>query len=252
MTIWTSGKSIRTGELSVSERKVGVVTGAGKGIGKAIALALASQDYDLALIGRDTSTLDATGEECTKAGSRAKSYTLDLQNPSCFQRARDKIIEDFGQVDLLINNAGSGGGGNILEVDPERWDTCLQTNLIGLMHWTRVLAPEIIKSKAGAIINIASIASKITYGGGAAYAASKHGVAGFTGCLFEDVREYGVKVCAILPGFVDTDMVTNDSLNRGKMLAPRDVADAVTYVLNSSSRVCPTEIVLRPLKTPYQ
>jgi short-subunit dehydrogenase len=236
----------------IEQNKVAVITGANRGTGKAIAISLAKSGFHTALVGRSTEGLEKVKSLCSEHGAKSEYFEFDLTGSTSFDDLKELVIKSFGQVDVLVNNAGSGGSGKIQSVSAEKIDTCLQTNILGLMHITRVFSPEIIKSTCGAVINIASIASRITYSGGAAYSSSKHAVLGFSGCIYEDLREDGVKVCALLPGFVDTEMVDSKNMNREKMISPDDVAEAVSYVLNSSSRVCPTEIVMRPQRSPYK
>jgi len=235
----------------MNSRKLAVVTGASRGIGRAISLSLAKAGYNTALLGRSTSALFGVREQCEQFGVSSGVFEVDMLRPHSFCLIRKEILEKFGRIDVLINNAGTGGHGNIHEISAERLLTCVNTNYVGLVELTREFSRDMIKQKEAAIINIASIASRTTYSGGSAYSSSKHAVLGFTGCVFEDLREFGVKVCAILPGYVDTEMVDSPGLERDKMIAPEDIAHCVDFILNSSARVCPTEIVLRPQISPY-
>lgn len=230
---------------------IALVTGASRGIGRAISVALATKKYQVALVGRDADTLKETKALCSKAGGDAHEFVADLADLEALPSLVSAVVERFGALNVLINNAGVGGSGKVHEVDLERWDRCMQTNIMSVMHLTHAAAPHVKATPGGSIITIASVAARMTYSGGAAYAASKHAVLGFSGCIFEDLREFGVKVAAICPGFVDTEMVTGN-LDRAKMIGPEDVAEAVTYILDSSTRVCPTEIVLRPQYSPYR
>ncbi len=235
---------------------IAVVTGASRGIGRAISIALAKSGFSLILVGRDDAALRATSDLCDahSKGSMAPPTILvgDLLNSAFVDEIYDAIAATGSALHVLVNNAGVGGGGKILEVGLQRWLTCVETNFMSMMRLTHRLAPFLAQAKGSALINIGSVASKTTYGGGAAYASSKHAVLGFTGCIFEDLREFGVKVSTICPGFVDTEMVDALSkLDRQKMIAPEDVAEAVMYVVHSSARCCPTEITLRPQFTPY-
>ena len=120
-----------------------------------------------------------------------------------------------------------------------------------MIHLTRHALPHIQKQSAGGIINIASVAGKMTHKKGGIYTATKHGVIGFTGSLYEDVRELNIKVCAICPGFVNTDMVRNTKLDSSKMIQPEDIARTILFVLKFPDTGCPTEITVRPQQSPY-
>jgi len=235
----------------MNNEKLAVVTGASRGIGRSISLSLAKSGYNTALLGRSTSALFEVKKLCEGLGVMSNVFEVDMLELHSFGSLKDQILEKFGRIDVLVNNAGTGGHGKIHEVSADRLLTCIKTNYIGLVELTREFSRDMIKQEDAAIINIASITSRTTYSGGAAYSSSKHAVLGFTGCLFEDLREFGVKVCAILPGYVDTEMVDSPGLVRDKLIAPDDIAHCVDYVLNSSARVCPTEIVLRPQFSPY-
>ncbi len=114
---------------------------------------------------------------------------------------------------------------------------------------SRVL-PTMIRAGSGAVINISSISARSTHAGGGIYCASKHALNGFTECMYEDVRDYGIKVSSIMPGFVETDLTKGLGMNADNMIRPEDVADSVQYILAASTSVCPTEIVLRPQRRP--
>jgi len=234
-----------------STSPVAMITGASRGIGRSVAIKLAKAGYRLALIGRDQQALNETYAACKNLTAKVTTHFCDLAQKEALTQLMNDVTTAHERLDVLINNAGVGGSGKVGEADLQRWDVCIQTNLVAVMHLSHLAANFIRQSPSGGIITIGSIASRTTYGGGGAYCATKHAVLGFSGCMFEDLRESGVKVSVICPGFVDTEMVTAKNLNRDKMISPDDVADAVMFVLQSSPRVCPTEIVLRPLKSPY-
>ena len=134
----------------------------------------------------------------------------------------------------------------------QAWDRVIDINLRSLIHLTRHALPEIEKGPRGAIINIASISARMSHGGAGIYCATKHGVLGFAGSVFEDVRERGVKVSTICPGFVNTDMVSARDLVLEKTIQPEDIARTVLFVLTFPDTGCPTEIVVRPQRSPYR
>ena len=231
--------------------QVALVTGASRGIGRAIALALASRGFQVACLARDLEQLEHTVHACEAVGGVAIAIPVDLADTARVERELERVYEAFGGVDVLVNNAGILESGPIHEVDPERSRRVMEVNLLSVMHLTSQVSKKMVEAEAGAIINIASIAGKLSSGGGHSYTASKHGMVGFSGAVFEDLRSFGIKVCAICPGFVNTGMVNaTPGLSPQRMIQPGDIADAVLFVLDCSDHVCPTEIILRPQRSP--
>ncbi|HET6346019.1 MAG TPA: SDR family oxidoreductase [Myxococcota bacterium] len=228
-----------------------IVTGASRGIGRSIALALAREGARLALVARDAGALREVAQACKKAGGEAVPVARDLSDPNAADGVVREALSALGGLDGLINNAGLYGGGAVGEGDLAAWDAVLQVNLAAVVHLTHHAMPSLRQRRNGAIITTASVSSKLTHGGGAIYCASKHGVLGFSNSLFEDVREAGIKVCAICPGYVNTDMAADSGIVPERAIQPEDVADTVLYVLSCRGTVCPTEIVLRPQRSPY-
>ena len=163
------------------------------------------------------------------------------------------LTESCGPVDFLINNAGWGKRAPVVRAKAEDWDQTFRLNLRAPMILAQRFLPSMIEKGEGAVINIGSVSGKTGEADGAAYAASKFGLIGFTQSLYEEVREYGIKVAVILPGFVDTPMIPPvKHLDRSKMIQADDVAQAVLYVLNSPSTSCPVEITIRPQRMPFR
>jgi len=229
---------------------VAIITGASRGIGAAVAMALSQAGVRVALTARSEDSLAQTAKACVEGS--ALCIPADLSDMAITKTVVDETLKKFGRIDFLINNAGMYEGGNIAEADLEKWDRALDLNVRALMHLTRHALPEIQKNSGGAVINIASVAGKMTFAGGSNYCASKHAVMGFSGSVFDDVRETGVKVCAICPGYVNTDMVSNDKLDGAKMIQPEDIAKTIMFVLTFPDTGCPTEIVVRPQRSPYR
>ena len=158
-----------------------------------------------------------------------------------------------GPVDFLINNAGWGKRAPVVRSRVDDWDQTFRLNLRAPMILAKELLPAMIKKGEGAVINIGSVSGKSGEANGAAYSASKFGLIGFTQSLYEEVREHGIKVAVILPGFVDTPMIPPvKHLDRSKMIQAEDVAQAVLYILNAPATACPVEITIRPQRTPYR
>jgi NADP-dependent 3-hydroxy acid dehydrogenase YdfG len=134
--------------------------------------------------------------------------------------------------------------------DLDEWRNVLDVNFTAVMHLTRQLLPQMIERKSGAVINLSSLSGRHTDAGAAIYAATKHALNGFSGCLYEDVRDYGIKVSTIMPGFVETELTAKIGKQSANMIQTSDIADAVAYVLSASPSCCPTEIVIRPQRRP--
>lgn len=226
------------------------VTGASRGIGRAIALRLADRGYDLYLLARDASRLADTVAQCEQFGATVGSLVGDLADETYMDRAIQSATEQFGQIDVLINNAGAAVRAAVQNADLGAWREVLDVNFNAVVYLSRKILPLMIEKKSGVVVNISSISGRNTNAGGAIYCASKHALNGFSGCMFEDVRDFGIKVATIMPGFVETNLTAELDLNASNMLQPNDVADAVQYILTASASCCPTEIVLRPQQRP--
>lgn len=229
--------------------KTGLVTGAGRGIGRAIAIHLAKAGCDVCLTARSLDQLVAVQSEIHALDRPAKIVQADLTSDDDLH----SLVQACGPVDFLINNAGWGKLAPVVQARVNDWDRTFRLNLRAPMILAKELLPEMIKKGAGAVINIGSVSGKTGEANGAAYSASKFGLVGFTQSLYEEVREHGIKVTVILPGFVDTPMIPPvKHLDRKRMIQPDDVAQAVLYVLSSPVTACPVEITIRPQKTPYR
>jgi short-subunit dehydrogenase len=177
----------------------------------------------------------------------------DLTRDDEMDRLVRKTLEQWGTVDYLINNAGWGKHSPVAKARVEDWDQTFQVNLRAPMVLSQLVLPPLMGKKAGAIINIGSISGKAGQADTAAYSASKAGLIAFSESLYEEVREYGIKVAVILPGFVDTPLIPpNRKLDRSKMIRPEDIAQAVFFVLTCPPGCCPVEITVRPQRTPYK
>jgi len=227
-----------------------LVTGATRGIGRAIATRLASLGYSVFLLGRDIDSLESVVEECVSKAVVAGCLAGDLQDRCYIDEAVKQAQSFFGQIDVLINNAGISRHEPVYSADLEAWRAVLEVNFNSAVHLSRCVLPGMVERKCGAILNISSISGRNTAAGSAIYSATKHAMNGFSGCLYEDVRDFGIKVCAIMPGFVDTALTSDIGKNAKNMIRPDDIADAVEFVLSSSSTCCPTEIVIRPQLRP--
>jgi len=233
--------------------KVAIVTGAGRGIGRAIALALSHAGARVALAARSEPELGAVAEEIRSRDGDALVLPTDVTRDEDMERLVARTLKEWESIDILVNNAGWGKTAPVVNCKTEDLDRTLQINLRATMIMTRLVLPTLLQKKSGAIINIGSISGKAGSANTAAYSASKFGVIGFTQSLFEEVREHGVKVSVILPGFVDTPLIPpNKRLDRSKMIQPDDVANTVMFVLSLPPTSCPVEITIRPQQSPYR
>ena len=229
--------------------KVALVTGAGRGIGRAIAISLAKSGCHVHLTARSVLQLAEVQQELRDIGDSAVAIQADLTRDDDLR----SLVESCGAVDILINNAGWGKRAPVVKGNIDDWDRMFRVNLRAPMILAKRLLPKMIAKGEGAVINIGSVSGKTGEANGAAYAASKFGLIGFTQSLYEEVREHGIKVAVILPGYVDTPLIPpNRQLDRSKMIQADDVAQAVHYVLTSPATCCPVEITVRPQRTPYR
>jgi 3-oxoacyl-[acyl-carrier protein] reductase len=233
---------------------VALVTGAGRGIGRAIALRLAQAGCRVAALARTESELAETVRTAADDAPHAPVLAVpaDVTRDADLESAVRVIIERLGRITILVNNAGfAPPRSTVLKTSLADWDRTLATCLRAPMVLTRLVLPDMLAHGRGAILNIASIAGKQGRAGEAAYAAAKFGLLGFTQSLFAEVRDHGIKVAAICPGLVDTDLIPpNKRVDRGKFLQPSDIAEAAYDVLTSPLRACPTEIMLEPQYDP--
>jgi len=235
------------------EGKAALVTGAGRGIGRAVALLLARSGCRVILAARSAAQLQEVENEIRQNGGGAAIVTADLSRDEDIERLAAESQRAYGAVDILINNAGWGKRASVVRTKVEDLDQTLRVNLRAPMLLAKHLVQAMIERGDGAVINIGSVSGKSGEANGAAYSASKFGLIGFTQSLYEEVREHGIKVSVILPGFVDTPLIPpNKQLDRSKMIQADDVAQAVLYVLTSPPTSCPVEITIRPQRTPYR
>jgi len=230
---------------------VAVITGAGRGIGAAIAIRLAAMGATTFLCGRGRNRLETTAAEITQAGGHAVVIECDVTNLASVEKAASAIERQAGHLDILINNAGVGGfGGPLHQMPAEAWDSILNTNLRGVFYCIRSFAPMMIRSGAGHIINISSLAGKNALPNAAAYAASKWGLNGLSYSVAEELRAHNIRVSVICPGSVDTELSPHEGKSAEKMLKPADVAHVVAMLVTQSPQAFASEVLLRPTQKP--
>lgn len=233
--------------------KVSIVTGAGRGIGRAISLLLSRSGSRVVLAARTESELKEVSEEIRHENGEALVIPTDLTRNEGMERLVGETLKQWGSIDYLINNAGWGRKVPVVKAKVEDWDQTFQVNLRAPMVLSQLVLPTLITKREGAIVHIGSLSGRRGQANIAAYSASKFGLIGFSESLYEEVKEYGIKVTVILPGFVDTHLIPpTRKLDRSKMIRPEDIAQAVFFVLTCSPTCCPVEITLRPQSTPYK
>ena len=231
--------------------QVALVTGAGRGIGAAIARKLASLGASVVLCGRTQSSLDATAQAILSAGGKAEVIPCDVTLLHQLEYAAARVDSTFGRLDILVNNAGVGGFTKLLtELPPEDWERILNTNLRGVYFSVRAFAPLMIRARSGHIINISSLAGKNALPKGAAYAASKWGLNGMTYSLAEELRPHNIRVAVICPGSTETELGPHLGKDPKKMLQSDDIAHAVAMLVTQTPQSFISEILIRPTQKP--
>jgi 3-oxoacyl-[acyl-carrier protein] reductase len=231
--------------------QVAVVTGAGRGIGAAIARKLAGLGSTVVLCGRTQSTLEETARTIVEAGGKTEVIPCDVTVLHQLEYASARVEGTFGRLDILVNNAGIGGFSDALHnLPPEDWDRILNTNLRGVYYAIRVFAPLMIRAYTGHIINISSLAGKNALPNGAAYSASKWGLNGLTYSVAEELRPHNIRVSVICPGSVDTELSPHAGKDPKKMLQSEDVAHAVAMLATQAPQSFMSEVLLRPTQKP--
>jgi 3-oxoacyl-[acyl-carrier protein] reductase len=229
--------------------KVALITGANRGIGLAVAHRLADLGASLGLAARDGNRLDAVARTM-QSGTKILTFVADLTRSRDVLSLVPKTEEALGPIDILVNNAGVGTFAPIQEASEADWDTMLDTNLKAVFLLTKAVAPSMIRRKTGHIINIASLAGKNAFAGGAAYCASKWGLLGLTECAAEDLRAHGIRVSAVCPGSVATEFSPHGKKDPAKMLQAVDIAHAVETIVTQAPQSFISEILLRPTQKP--
>jgi NADP-dependent 3-hydroxy acid dehydrogenase YdfG len=227
-----------------------IVVGASGGIGRAVAIALAGQGITVALVGRNESSLAAVAGSCEAAGAAAYPMVCDISNVESLESLVGEAVAKLGGLNYLVNCAGVSISGKLHETDLAGSDALLNTNLRAHLYLARYALPEINRQSGGAVIKIGSV--NHPYSGVNTYLAANRGGEGLAEALFEDVREYGTKVCTIKPGWVNTPLVQNDNVEPALMIQPEDIAHTVLYVLSMPETACPTEITILPQRSPYR
>jgi 3-oxoacyl-[acyl-carrier protein] reductase len=226
---------------------VTLVTGGSRGIGRAIALRLASMGAAVAICGRDAAALSITADAISATGAQAYSQVADITRPSDISGLVEKTQATLGPISILVNNAGIGLFGPAHEKSEVDWDRVFNTNLKGVFLVSKAVIPGMTQRGGGDIINISSLAGKNTFAGGGIYCASKWGLQGLSGCMAEDLRDHGIRVSLVCPGSVATEF-SSKAKDPAKALAAEDVAHAVAMLATQGSNSFISEVQMRPLR----
>jgi NAD(P)-dependent dehydrogenase (short-subunit alcohol dehydrogenase family) len=231
-------------------RELAVVTGGTEGIGRALTEALADRGAVVAICARNGPRAEQLAHELRAEGSKALGTSCDVRDEHQVAEFARRVKLELGVPSILINNAGVGRFSPVAELSVEAWDETLETNLRGMFLVTRAFLPDMLAKGHGAIVNMASLAGRNGFAGGAAYCASKHGVLGFSKSLMMEVRQRGLRVIAVCPGSVNTPFFekhdTPFNPSRDKILAADDVAKVVLDALELNERAMVSELDIRP------
>ncbi len=228
--------------------QVAIVTGAGRGIGRAVALAFAREGAAVALAARTASELELVAAQIRSRVGRALTVPTDVTQETSVAALVDRVLAELGKVDILVTAAGVATFGPLVDTKTEDWDRMVAVNLRGVFLACRAVLPPMMRQRRGTIINIASVAAKRPIPGSGAYAAGKHAVLGLTLVLAEEMRPHGIRVGALSPGAVDTplwDAVPN-APERSRMLRPEDVAEAALLMASLPPGASLEDLTLLP------
>ncbi|MEK3979099.1 3-ketoacyl-ACP reductase [Psychrobacillus sp. FSL K6-2836] len=221
--------------------KVAFVTGAGRGIGEAIAIALAKEGVNVGLLARTEEALKDVTKEIDGLGVKVAYAPADVSSIEEVEQAIEKLTNELGTADILINNAGIGGFVKLVDADPLEWKKIIDVNLMGTYYVTRTVLPQLIEKNGGDIINISSTNGLNGAPGSSAYSASKFGVIGLTESLAQEVRRNNIRVTALTPSTVVTELATNSSLvDKDKVeqyMQPEDIAEFIVSQLKLNARI---------------
>ena len=232
--------------MSQLTNQIAVVTGAGRGIGRAIALKFANEGADVVVVSRTQENSEKVTAEIRALGRKAWAHAVDVSDSASVGAAAEKILAEAGKVDILVNNAGVTRDGLLMRMSDADWDSVLNTNLKGAFLVTKAFSRAMIKARTGRIINISSVIGLIGNAGQCNYAASKAGLIGFTQSAAKELAGRGITVNAIAPGFIETDMTAElkedlkaaliKQIPLGCLGQADDIAGAALYLASPAAR----------------
>src|SRR6516162_3910679 len=232
--------------MSQLGNQVAVVTGAGRGIGRALALKFAAEGADVVCISRTAENSEKVAGEVRALGRKAWAHAVDVSDAAAVAAAGEKVLAETGRVDVLVNNAGITRDGLIMRMSEADWDAVLDTNLKGAFLFTKAFSRAMLKQRSGRIINIASVIGLIGNAGQCNYAASKAGLIGFTKSVAREMASRGITVNVLAPGFIETDMTAGlkedlragvlKQIPLGSLGQPDDIAGAAVFLAGPAAR----------------
>jgi 3-oxoacyl-[acyl-carrier protein] reductase len=232
--------------VSQLTNQIAVITGAGRGIGRALALKFAAEGADVVCVSRTLENAEKAAGEVRALGRRAWAHAVDVADSAAVTAAAEKILAETGRVDILVNNAGVTRDGLLMRMSEGDWDLVLDTNLKGAFLFTKAFTRAFLKQRSGRIINVASIIGLIGNAGQCNYAASKAALIGFTKSVARELASRGITANALAPGFIETDMtaslgqeVRDDLVKKiplGSLGQPEDVANAALFLAGPQAR----------------
>jgi NADP-dependent 3-hydroxy acid dehydrogenase YdfG len=230
-----------------------VITGGLSGIGAATALAFAERKACIVIGDHEPTNADVILAGIASAGGRGIFVEADVRDPPALQHVADRTVEEFGTIDILVAGAGIADQSSSSDGDPARWQTVVDTNLLGTLFAVRAVLPTLLRQGHGHIFVIASLSGRQIYVGEPAYIASKWGQVGFTHALRQELFEHRIRVSLIEPGLVDTPLarrnpMVEDILTAIEPLRPEDIAQTIVYVASQPERVLLSEIAIQPLE----
>jgi len=232
--------------MNLLANQIAVVTGAGRGIGRAIALSFAGEGADVVCVSRTAENAEKVAQEVRALGRKAWAHAVDVADAAAVAATGEKILAEAGKVDILVNNAGITRDGLLMRMSEADWDAVLDTNLKGAFLFTKAFTRPFIKQRSGRIINVASVVGLIGNAGQANYAASKAALLGFTKSVARELASRGITANALAPGFIETDMTAalNEQM-RAELLKsiplnsfgqPADIAHAALFLASPAAR----------------
>ncbi len=231
--------------MADGEKKVALVTGASRGIGRACAVELAKAGYDVAITyaGNDEAA-NQTVKDITDLNVKSKAYKFDVSNKEACQKAADEILADFGKLDVLVNNAGITRDGLFMRMNSDNWEAVINTNLNSAFYMTSPIIKTMVKQRSGCIVNMSSIVGKMGNAGQANYSAAKAGLIGFTKSLAKELGSRNIRVNAIAPGFIQTDMTKGletekiaEHIPLKRLGTPEDIAKTVKFLAEEGTYI---------------
>lgn len=230
--------------------KIALVTGAGRGIGRAIALALAREGAKVAVAARSQHEIEAVAQEVRLLGAEAIVIPADLREENQARQLVAKTVERFGTLHVLVNNAGLGHFRTVAEMTTAEWDEMFAVNLRGIFLTTQAAIPHLRQAGESFVVNIASLAGKNTFVNGGGYCATKWGLLAFSRCLMLEERKHGVRVLVVCPGSVDTSFTAAGSGSphspAKEIVRPEDIAETIVTAIKLPQRAMLSELDIRP------